>query len=346
METIKRTLLLMLLPLALYSQDKQSAISLSCYVNPELYLKAGVISFVSDQAGKPACSGSYVTIYNGNKTPFFFKLPGSSGWKQVTSIQQVIVPIAKRPQGLTKISMQVKYQEDKSNSIESKVKIIAKMNAAADAGKASVPPKKEPATRVARAITPAARKIAPQEQQPKEAGTEKRNVTQNQKNKDLAKKTALRLAAEKRRLAELAKANLLKNKTPESTCFYSSDTAYYTFFYIKLRDSVLYSDPFPVEQYQDDETGEKLLSKAWGCLSDKLIGQFGEDKYNELLDDVDFDLMNGLQHLRNPQIPSWTIVNDYPYTRTYQSTEEEIKKWIRFDSQKTRGIKIIKVNFP
>ena len=67
--------LLLLLPFihttALAQQE--STVSISCYVNPELYIQASVVAQVTDKAGKVSCTGKYVSFSNRSKNTFYYK---------------------------------------------------------------------------------------------------------------------------------------------------------------------------------------------------------------------------------------------------------------------------------
>jgi hypothetical protein len=122
------------------SQQKESTVSISCYVNPELYLKGGVITFVSNRSGNFSCKGRYITIYNGSEFPFYYRLnPNTKTWIEVKPLKQVIIPVPSSTSvssSLSVVRLYAKYREEPSNNISLKMKTIAKMNSESDKVKA------------------------------------------------------------------------------------------------------------------------------------------------------------------------------------------------------------------
>ncbi|WP_423145995.1 hypothetical protein [Rubrolithibacter danxiaensis] len=322
-----------------YAQQKEKSLSISCYVNPELYLKAGIIAYVSDKAAHTYCKGSYVTLYNGSSNSVFYRFSKSGNWREVQSKQRVIIPARSTHSAKTQlsvVSLSIRYTEEISGDVGSKISSIAKMNAQSDKAKA-----KGPAGVIAfpgENNTPGASKGTTSKTIPAPIAKSKSKAAVIQ-HKPLQKRPE-KPAAKKEEFIE-------EEVEPTSPrCFLAADTAYFTFYYIKLRDTVLYSDPFPVERYDNQESGKKLLSEAWGCLSTKLIERFGEDTYNNWLNDVDHDLMIGLNHLRNPQFSSSAIFLDYPYTHSFSEAKAEMRNWMEFDKKKSPGIQFVKIAFP
>ncbi|WP_423149249.1 hypothetical protein [Rubrolithibacter danxiaensis] len=84
-----------------FSQQKETSVQLSCYVNEELYLNAGIIGFTSDKAGNTSCKGEYINFFNGSKSSFFYEKPDSliqnpsaENWVEIKPSQQAIIPVA------------------------------------------------------------------------------------------------------------------------------------------------------------------------------------------------------------------------------------------------------------
>jgi hypothetical protein len=128
------------------AQVKESIVKASCYVNPELYLNSEVIVFVSTKAGAVACKGDYLTIFNGNKYPFYYRLLGSdlvavgSAWSDVQPGKQVAIQITgmftNADSTVPVINLQVKYRKKPDNDLKLKKSALAKMNVNTDKVKA------------------------------------------------------------------------------------------------------------------------------------------------------------------------------------------------------------------
>lgn len=338
------TCTLLLLSILSFAQHKETAVSVSCYVNPELYLKGGIITFVSNKAGNYSCKGSFVTIYNGGVSSFFYRLNANTKvWSEVKPYKQVVIPArsARSNSGLSVVRLYAKYKEDVSGNLSVKIKTIAKMNAESDKVKArelrgigetqgeevAVVPKRSPPKPRASAVEPQA--------------VDKTNKVPE---RSQTKSTVVK----ERAPAETAK-KAMEVPLLDSTqlfCYNASDTAYYSFYYMKIRDTVLFSLPFPVERYEDESYGQRVLYNAWGCLSERITEQFGEARFNSYLNDVDYDLMTGFQHIRNPHIPSDTIVNDYPYTKSFASAEKEMRTWMKNEKALNQEVRFVEIDFP
>jgi len=120
------------------AQQKDNTISISCYVNPELYMDAGVIAHISDRTGNISCSGSFVCFTNKSNNVFYYQLEGS--WtavkpqeRKIVSVLGLINPAAKSS---TIIRLPVRYSTDLSGSITTKIKTIDELNAKSDQSKA------------------------------------------------------------------------------------------------------------------------------------------------------------------------------------------------------------------
>ena len=120
------------------AQQKESTVSLSCYVNPQLYIQAGVIAHVSDKSGKASCNGRYVTINNKSRTIFNYKM--NNRWLVVKPQGRTVFLFPSATTSTSKAAsifkLQVKYQPDASGNISAKLSTISQMNAQTDQVKA------------------------------------------------------------------------------------------------------------------------------------------------------------------------------------------------------------------
>jgi hypothetical protein len=108
---------------------------------------------------------------------------------------------------------------------------------------------------------------------------------------------------------------------------------------------VLYSNVFAVPKYTIEEEGLDLLEQAWLCFVPALRPHLSEQRIDEMLNDTDNDLQLGLLHLRDPFIPSETIAERYPYTRSMEAAQLELESWIAAERIKFPGLRFIKVSF-
>lgn len=355
---------ILLVPTMAFSQQTERKVTISCYVNSELYLRAGVVSFVTGKTGNPDCKGNFITFYNGGANAFYYKLSSQGGsWTSVGAKKRVTVGLAresikKSSAGLSVVAVNVKYSADPNSDIAAKLKSIAKMNASSDKAMAGVT---GGAIRSGGTADGDAELAAIMKRQELSDRSKIPSAAPGQSLKPTpvpaaaaakaagARETAAGAAARSRK--KLKEEKDLPNDQPERpklpACFYTADTAYYTFYYLKLGDTVLYSEPFAVEHYQDEASGQSLLAEAWNCFTSRLKTVLGEERYNQLIsDDVNTDLTIGFLHLRDPYIPSLTIVAEYPYTTSAAATRQELKKWIEYDRVRNAGLKFLKVNFP
>ena len=129
--------ILLLLPLlytAAFAQQKESTVSISCYVNPELYLQAGVIAHVSDKAGNISCNDRYISISNKSDNPFYYKL--STRWVMVKPQGKTVILVgnANRASSGTPsvLELNVRYSPDRSGDLGAKIRAISQMNTQSD----------------------------------------------------------------------------------------------------------------------------------------------------------------------------------------------------------------------
>lgn len=129
--------ILLLFPLifhAAVAQQKESTVSISCYVNPQLYIQANVIAHVSDKAGNATCNGKYVAINNKSRNSFYYKKGNS--WIVVKPQGKAIVLLASAKAAASKspsvFKLTVKYKPDASGSMSAKLMAISQMNAQTD----------------------------------------------------------------------------------------------------------------------------------------------------------------------------------------------------------------------
>jgi hypothetical protein len=133
--------ILLLLPFVYYAalaQQKESTVSISCHVNPELYIQAGVIAHVSDKAGNISCNGKYVSIHNKSASSFYYKL--NTRWAMVRPQGRTVILVAGANNASSKsaslLRLSVRYNPDISGDINAKISAIAQMNAQSDQVKA------------------------------------------------------------------------------------------------------------------------------------------------------------------------------------------------------------------
>ena|GEM_PF-660349 len=117
------------------AQQKESTVSVSCYVNPELYIQAGVIAYVSDEAGNVSCYGRYISINNKSSNSFYYKR--GDKWTTVQARHRaVILASHTSSNSLSIVKLHVRYSLDQAGDAADKIRLIAKMNAETDLVKA------------------------------------------------------------------------------------------------------------------------------------------------------------------------------------------------------------------
>ena len=133
--------LLLLIPFLLFNsfaQQKENTVSISCYVNPELYLQAGVIAYVSDKSGNISCTGRYVAIHNKSSSSFSYKV--NNKWFTVKPQAKTVILLGGNSSPSSKsvsvLKLSVKYSPDPSGNIDNKIRTIAQLNAQSDKVKA------------------------------------------------------------------------------------------------------------------------------------------------------------------------------------------------------------------
>ena len=116
------------------AQQKEGSVSISCYVNPELYIQANVIAHVSDKSGNISCNGKYVTINNKSRNSFYYKR--ASTWVLVKPQAKTILLLAGANAAASKspsvYKLSVRYKLDTSGSMSAKLMAISQMNAQSD----------------------------------------------------------------------------------------------------------------------------------------------------------------------------------------------------------------------
>lgn len=124
---------------AAIAQQKESTVSVSCYVNPELYIQANVIAQVSDQNGNISCKGRYISVRNKNVKPFYYKL--GDRWIAVKPQgSAIVVPGGKSGSSTTQVpsilKLSVRYTPSTSGGLSARIGAISDMNAKTDQIKA------------------------------------------------------------------------------------------------------------------------------------------------------------------------------------------------------------------
>ncbi|WP_423147996.1 hypothetical protein [Rubrolithibacter danxiaensis] len=146
--------LLLLLPfvyVTALAQQKESTVSISCYVNPELYIQAGVIAYVSDKTGNVSCTGRYIHINNTSRNSFYYE--HNNRWFAVKPQGKTVILIANTPAAASTspsvLKLNVRYTPDSSGDITTKIRSMAQMNARTDEAKSgkqvgTISPPKDP----------------------------------------------------------------------------------------------------------------------------------------------------------------------------------------------------------
>lgn len=127
---------LLLLPFVhtIAQAQEESTVSISCYVNPELYIQASVVAQVTDEAGKVSCNGKYVSFSNRSKNTFYYN--ANKKWvalkpqAKATVSGSVAGVISSASPSVFKIN--VKYKRDISGSMAARITKISEMNAQTD----------------------------------------------------------------------------------------------------------------------------------------------------------------------------------------------------------------------
>ncbi len=115
------------------AQQKERTISVTCYVNAELYMEAGVIAYVSDKAGNISCQGHYVNISNKSKNLFYY-LNGNR-WIALKPQARAVSYMGGSLKSASVVNLKVKYSPDASGGITTKIKTIDLLNAQSDRAK-------------------------------------------------------------------------------------------------------------------------------------------------------------------------------------------------------------------
>ena len=131
-------LLLSFLSIHAFAQQKESTVSISCYVNPELYLQAGVVAYVSDKSGNISCKGKHIGIDNQSSNVFYYYI--GSRRMSVKPRAKAVVPVGSAAvvsgHFPSILKLRVSYSRDASGNVSDKIKSIARMNAKTDRVKA------------------------------------------------------------------------------------------------------------------------------------------------------------------------------------------------------------------
>ncbi|WP_207427893.1 hypothetical protein [Pedobacter sp. SYSU D00535] len=308
------TILLVVITVFVYGQERTSIVHVSHYVNPVLYLQGGVIAFVCDASGKASPKGKYISIKASDQHPFSYK-QGDASWKLLKAGQRTIVPLSTPTAGRTKLN--VKYRPQANINLSSKINTLTQMNKLTDAvteGK----------------IT--ARPVA------------KTQTSKSNSSRVVAKVSPGKTAASSRKPVAAKKPVNKISETKSPSCFFVSEPAYYTFYYLRSGNEVYYTDSFPVPAYADEYAAEDLQHEFFNCLIGNLREQVNEDQLIAILNNPDFQIEDGLMHLRNPSIPSDEIARTYPYTASYETSQRERDNWIRFDREQSKDLKFVKVD--
>ena len=309
-----------------------SSVSVSHYAHPELYMKAGVVCFVTDKQGNPARDGSYLFINNRSSSAFYFNSSGvNKEWKKLQPNQKILISVQKEGQG-TVVPLRVKYTKLSEGNSGKRISDLKMLNALSDRISYTKPSggttsKPKPGSSDIRKDAIA---VKPQQVKkpaiPNPGTSIKTAKVLGDKSKNTIKNPPLNVAVRYR-------------------CMNTSAPAYYTFYYLKVNQTVFYSDVFPVAAYSNESEGEELLNQAWNCFLDELRAKYEDEGVQRFLNDQDNDLRLGLMHLRNPFIPSAKILQTYPYTATATSAQLELKRWMEYENSTYPGLSFVKIDF-
>lgn len=309
----------------IFSQEITSIVSVSHYINPELYIEAGVACLISDKNGNPAIGGNYLSIYNNGSRSFHINYPsGSKIWTTVKPASSLLIPIVNTNKKVL-LNFRVKYVKTSPAKLNDKLEDLSKLNVLSEKvsyDKPSAGSKLKNSVAETLQLT-----------EPKIYTAEAASIP-----------PTTRSGMKKRAAPKIQKKQMVASEEV-TECFYTPTPAYYTFYYLKVNQQVFYSDAFGVPAYSAESEGQQLLTQAWYCFVSELRTMYDEDTIYALLHDPDNDLQLGLIHLRNPFIPSAEILKTYPYTATKTATQHELVDWIKYESETYKGLKFIKVNF-
>lgn len=311
---------LLLTGLGVTARQINSTVSVSHYVNPELYFAADVACLVSDKAGKPAVGGAYIAVYNKGKNPFLLHYPALSKNWQVIPPNKSKVFFIDNSQKKILVNLKVRYVKTAAKNLNSKLNILTQANSVSEkASYDKIPTRKNAIADLLQLESPVL------------FAQEMPEITLADSKPIIVKKSLPR-----------------KNEIPSvkpTNCFYTESPVYYTFYYLKVNQEVFFSDVFGVPAYSTEEAGQQLLTQAWYCFVGALRNIYDEQEVFEMLHDPDNDLQLGLMHLRNPFIPSDVILKTYPYTAQKNMAEQELAEWITYEKEAYKGLKFIKVKF-
>ncbi len=323
--------LLVLTSYGVFSQQITSSVSVNHYANPELYMKAGVVCFITDRRGNPSSEGSYLFINNRSSSTFYFNRAGAGkDWKELSPNRKILIPLQNAGKGIA-VPLRVKYTKTSDSDSREKASDLTLLNGISHSSSyTKSPPTPEPSgSDIKKGVPVAEVKKGKQAAPPNTATTNK---------------TAKALAA-KSKIPVKPPAKVTVVVAVKARCMYTSSPAYYTFYYLKVNKEVFYSDVFPVAAYSNTTEGEDLLSQAWDCFITGLQAKYSGQKLDKLLDDPDYDLQLGLMHLSNPIIPSNEVVKRSPYTATAESAKQELLQWIKDENRNYPGLLFTKIDF-
>lgn len=317
-----------------FSQQVTSSVSVNHYANPELYMKAGVVCFITDRQGNPSSEGSYLFINNRSSSTFYFNRAGvGKDWKELSPNRKTLIPLQNAGKGMA-VPLKVRYTKTANSDSKEKANDLKILNAISNRSPNPKPPEKisslESGETDIKKSLPVAEVKKSKKAAPPNTATTNRTV---------------KAPAVKSKIPVKPPVKITVLVAVKSRCMYTSSPAYYTFYYLKVNKEVFYSDVFPVAAYSNTVEGEDLLSQAWDCFISGLQTKYSGQKLDQLLDDPDNDLQLGLMHLSNPSIPSSEVVKKAPYTATAESAKQELLQWIREENRKYPGLLFTKIDF-
>ncbi len=320
-----------MLSLLSFSQQQITTASISHYVNSELYLKGGIVTYLGDKAGNPLPGGKFVTIYNSSGKPVFYSpIGGGRSLKELKPGQKVVVPVKNEAQAKA-VKLLMKYSPDESN-FSKRVPSLSKMNAETERNlKSPTQNKAVPNNSIRAAI----------ETKPVAAPVFKTTITKA----GLAKHSRtgkLNASSGKTPVRVLPPSKAAATSGPFN-CLYAPQPAYYTFYFLKTGNEILFSDPFGVSFYSDEDTANQLLDEVLSCIEERLKKKFDEKKFERLLIDPDNGLELGVMHLQHTSMGASEIRARYPYTTSKDLASKELTRWIQLERKNHKGLIFVRI---
>ncbi|WP_207423234.1 hypothetical protein [Desertivirga brevis] len=324
------TKVLIMFSLLSFSQQKITTASISHYVNSELYLKGGIVTYLADKAGNPAPGGKYVTIYNSSGQPVYYNsVNGGRSLRELKPNQKVIVPVKNERQAKA-VKFILKYSADENN-FSQRVPALSSMNAETERNLRTTGQSKNlPNKSIQATISSKPASV----QLPVKPAAKVALTWKAPANRQASRKTKI--------IPKAAPSKPVINSGPFN-CLYAPQPAYYTFYFLKTGKEVLFSDPFAVGSYSNEDVASEMLDEALTCLEERLKKKFDEKKFEKLLTDPNKGLEMGMMHLQHTSMSSAEVRARYPYTASKILALKELSKWIMLERKNHPGLTFVKI---